>query len=419
MLFCLGSRTNPVLLAGWSNDYPAGKAEGSGTHIPPARFGSPAHRCWCEDDSQAGGQYWCTRARGARQAGVAPRCSQQISRQVCSGKQVWGQDGKPSQQAGISKGHQAQHPCCIAQARGRGRLTAVFTAVWAEVRQLHSTNPGHQPQSPGKGREAEKQLGADGSGTKAAIAVTCRELKVLGAKCLTWIRKTKHPKRGEQCLRAIGNLSHQQWKQPLLAFRLTWGPKPGLTSDQVPMLLHPLSRKCSRSGLHSLRNHPASTISTTLSFLFKKLNNYPVLPHHRQTQSKIVKCINKPADKWLSVNLSLLAQLVNSSIFCIQSEVEQANKGESFVLANDMSKHSSESDSADFDPLRKEKSSLGTYNNTASPWACASKQPLPYSYSLGSLSDVRFVEYKKQKDCVLYILYTLKIARPREIKSWL
>lgn len=49
--------------------HPEGKAEGSGTHIPPARFGSPAHSCWCEDDSQAGGQYWCTRARGAGQAG--------------------------------------------------------------------------------------------------------------------------------------------------------------------------------------------------------------------------------------------------------------------------------------------------------------------------------------------------------------
>lgn len=43
-----------------------------------------------------------------------------------------------------------------------------------------------------------------------------------------------------------------------------------------------------------------------------------------------------------------------------------------------MSKQSSESDSADFDPLRKEnKSSPGT-SDTASPWAGASKQPLPY-----------------------------------------
>jgi len=48
--------------------------------------------------------------------------------------------------------------------------------------------------------------------------------------------------------------------------------------------------------------------------------------------------------------------------------VEQDNKGESFVLANDMSKRSSESDSADFDPLRKKnESSSGTSDSTALP----------------------------------------------------
>uniref|UniRef100_A0A8C5JD76 Secreted protein n=1 Tax=Junco hyemalis TaxID=40217 RepID=A0A8C5JD76_JUNHY len=85
----------------------------------------------------------------------------------------------------------------------------------------------------------------------------------------------------------------------------------GLKVWLVLILLHPLSTSYGRRGLHSLRNHPGTIISATLSL--QNLKNYPVLPHHRRTQSKIVKCINKAADK---SSHRLFVNLINNKDLC-------------------------------------------------------------------------------------------------------
>lgn len=139
---------------------------------------------------------------------------------------------------------------------------------------------------------------------------SCLVLMVLapGTRCPTWKWKPKHPKT-EECSRALGNLSHHHEKSH------SWHL--GITSNQVLILLHPLSTKCSRSGLHSLSL--GSIISTTLSL--QNLRSYPVLSHHRRTQSEIVKCINKPVDKsshGVFVNLSLISRAAAFRVFRVR-----------------------------------------------------------------------------------------------------
>lgn len=94
----------------------------------------------------------------------------------------------------------------------------------------------------------------------------------------------------------------------------------------------------------------------------------------------------------------------------------EVNKGKSFVLANDMSKQSSESNSADFDPLRKEnKSSPGT-SDTASPWAWARNQLLPCSHSFRKRIQYWICCMEEAGGLYAVCFTHLNPARPREIK---
>lgn len=101
------------------------------------------------------------------------------------------------------------------------------------------------------------------------------------------------------CAREQGRLRAQQLsatnrspESPVVVTRQVWGQA------------GPVRVKASTACLQC---DSGSTIS---SLLLKALQNYPILSHHRQTPSEIVKCTNKDDDKrsnWVFVNFSQLA----------------------------------------------------------------------------------------------------------------
>lgn len=154
ILFCSGLRTNPALLAGWLNNYPDGKAEGSCTHVPSFRILQPCLQLLAGRWQPGRWAVPLCPSKGSRAGpGMAPGCSQHASRQVLSGKQVWGQAGRSIWQAGITRrSAQAQPTCCIAQARWRGG-SQLFTQQ-AELRLCSCSTPilAISPKAPAKGQ---------------------------------------------------------------------------------------------------------------------------------------------------------------------------------------------------------------------------------------------------------------------------
>lgn len=166
------------------------------------------------------------------------------------------------------------HPNPCSSGRAEGEAHSWFHTCLSQVTALGCTSPGCQPQTPGKGGEAEELLGADGSGTRYKVQ----------------------------------NAQPGNKRQSIQKEKSMWEPKvtslhSGLSSDQVLTLLHPLSTKCITSGRHSLRKPPWYHYFCYI--IITKPQELSNAFTSQTKQSKIVKCINKPADK--SSHLSLLA----------------------------------------------------------------------------------------------------------------
>lgn len=143
-------------------------------------------------------------SKGSRAGlGIAPKCSQQISRQVRSGKQVCGQ-------AGISEGHgQAQHTCHGAPAKvNEEEAHSCFHSSLSQgcTAALHHC----WPSAP------KPWLGEERLRSCLVLRALAPKLPLLRAAQSSEHRvQNGYPEdetqsiRGEQCLRGTGSLSHQ------------------------------------------------------------------------------------------------------------------------------------------------------------------------------------------------------------------